>query len=139
DGATWTVVGADTIAMAGTIYVGLAVGSHIAGTTATATFDGVGVVPAPTATTTETLVFLRHGEKPSGGYGQLTCQGLQRALALPAVLTSRYGNPQYLFAPNPAMLVPDVAGSFYYVRPLATIEPTAIRLGLPGNARYGYT
>jgi len=125
--------------MTRTIYAGLAVSSHVAGTLATARFDGVAVTPASTATTVETLVFLRHGEKPSGGYGQLTCQGLQRALALPPVLTSRYGTPQSLFAPNPAPMVPDAAGSFYYVRPLATIEPTAIRLGLPVNARYGYT
>ncbi len=91
------------------------------------------------ATTTETIVFLRHGEKPSGGYGQLTCQGLQRALALPRVLTSRYGRPHYIYAPNPVPKVSDAAGSFYYVRPLATIEPTAIRVGLSVNARYGYS
>ena len=36
-------------------------------------------------------------------------------------------------------MVPDAAGSFYYVRPIATIEPTAIRLGLPLNTKYGYT
>jgi len=94
---------------------------------------------ADAATTTETIVFLRHGEKPSGGYGQLTCQGLQRALNLPDVLIGQFGKPQYIFAPNPAPKVTDAAGSFYYVRPLATIEPTAIRLGLPVNAHYGYT
>jgi hypothetical protein len=94
---------------------------------------------AQAATTTETIVFMRHGEKPSGGYGQLTCQGLQRALALPPVLTSRFGKPRYIFAPNPTPKVSDSAGYFYYVRPLATIEPTAIRLGLPVNARYGYS
>ena len=89
--------------------------------------------------TTETLVFMRHGEKPSGGYGQITCQGLQRALALPDVLTGKFGRPDYLFAPNPSPKVTDSAGSFYYVRPLATIEPTAIKLGMPVNAQYGYT
>ena len=26
----------------------------------------------------KTIVFFRHGEKPSGGLGQLTCQGLNR-------------------------------------------------------------
>jgi hypothetical protein len=139
DGSNWTLVGSDTIAMASTIYVGLAVSSHVAGTLATATFAGTTVARASTTATTETLVFFRHGEKPSGGYGQLTCQGLQRALALPAVLIGRYGNAQYAFAPNPQQLVPDAAGSFYYVRPIATIEPTAIRLGLPVNTRYGYT
>ena len=139
DGASWSLVGTDTIAMGSTIYVGLAVSSHVAGTTATSTFTSVAVTKASSTAGTETLVFFRHGEKPSGGYGQLTCQGLNRALALPSVLISRYGNAQYAFAPNPAVMVPDAAGSFYYVRPLATIEPTAIRLGLPLNTRYGYT
>ena len=138
DGTNWTIVGSDTLAMTSTIYVGLAVSSHVAGTTATATFASTSVTAAP-ATATETLVFMRHGEKPAGGLGQLTCQGLQRALALPSVLLNRYGNAQFAFAPNPTVLVPDAAGSFYYVRPLATIEPTAIRLGLPVNTRYGYT
>lgn len=139
NGSTWTTVGSDTIAMAPTVYVGLAVSSHVAGTLATATFTNTAVTPASGATTTETIVFFRHGEKPSGGFGQLTCQGLQRAMALPSVLLNRYGNAQYLFAPDPTVLVPDAAGSFYYVRPIATIEPTAIRLGLPLNTQYGYS
>jgi hypothetical protein len=87
----------------------------------------------------QTIVFFRHGEKPSGGYGQLTCQGLNRALALPAVLTSLFGPAKYAYAPSPAVKISEPAGSFYYVRPLATIEPTAIRLGLSVNTRYGYT
>jgi hypothetical protein len=86
----------------------------------------------------QTIVFFRHGEKPSGGYGQLTCQGLNRALALPNVLIAKYGKPTYLYVPNPFVKVPDPAGSFYYVRPLATIEPTAIQLGMPVSTRYGY-
>jgi regulation of enolase protein 1 (concanavalin A-like superfamily) len=138
DGLTWTTVGSETITMASTVYVGVAVTSHLASTLATATFASTAVAAA-TGTTTETIVFLRHGEKPAGGYGQLTCQGLQRALALPSVLTTAYGTPQYIFASNPATKVSDTAGSFYYVRPLATIEPTAIRLGLPVNTRYGYS
>jgi hypothetical protein len=86
----------------------------------------------------QTIVFLRHGEKPSGGYGQLTCQGFNRSLALPLVLTSRFGKPNVIYAPSPAIKVTDSAGSFYYVRPLATIEPTAIKLGMPVNTKYGY-
>ena len=138
DGLTWTTVGSETITMASTVYVGVAVTSHLASTLATATFASTAVAAA-TGTTTETIVFLRHGEKPAGGYGQLTCQGLQRALALPPVLTTAYGTPEYIFASNPTTKVTDSAGSFYYVRPLATIEPTAIRLGLPVNTRYGYS
>ncbi len=140
DGASWTTVGSDTIAMASTIYVGLAVGSHVYGTLATATFTSTAVATSSSGGgSTETLVFFRHGEKPSGGYGQLTCQGLNRSLALPSVLTSHYGSANYVFAPNPTVTIPDAAGSFDYVRPLATIEPTAIALGLPVNVRYGYT
>jgi hypothetical protein len=41
DGTTWTLVGTDTIPMAATVYVGLAVSSHVSGTLATATFDNV--------------------------------------------------------------------------------------------------
>lgn len=86
--------------------------------------------------TVETLVCIRHGEKPPGGLGQLTCRGLNRALALPEVLLKKFGNPQFIFAPNPTEKVDP--GGYYYVRPLATIEPTAIRCGLPVNTEFGY-
>jgi hypothetical protein len=97
------------------------------------------VVSAAQARAEQTLVFFRHGEKPSAGLGQLTCQGLNRALALPTVLISRYGTPAYLYAPNPAVKVTDPGGSFYYVRPLATIEPIAIRIGKSVNTSVGYS
>jgi hypothetical protein len=140
DGTSWTVVGSETIAMPSTIYMGLAVSSHVTSTVATATFASVAATGDTTpASTVETLIFMRHGEKPSGGYGQITCQGLRRALQLPGVLTSRYGTPDVIFAPNPVPKVTDTAGAFYYVRPLATIEPTAISLGMPVNAKYGFT
>jgi hypothetical protein len=87
----------------------------------------------------QTIVFLRHGEKPASGLGQLTCQGLNRSLALPDVLLAKYGTPDYLYAPNPAVKIADPGGSFFYVRPLATIEPTAVRTGVSINTGYGYT
>src|SRR6478609_6467286 len=87
----------------------------------------------------ETIVFFRHGEKPSAGLGQLTCQGMNRAIALPGVLLSRFGAPKWLYAPNPAVKISDPGGSFDYVRPLATIEPIAIKAGLSVNTNYGYT
>ena len=87
--------------------------------------------------TVETIVCIRHGEKPPGGLGQLTCRGLNRALALPAVLLAKYGNPQFVFAPNPTQKV-DSGGTYYYIRPLMTIEPTAVRCGLPVNTQFGY-
>ena len=96
------------------------------------------VATATYARAEQTIVFFRHGEKPSGGYGQLTCQGLNRALALPDVLTNKFGRADFLYAPNPAVKISDPAGSFYYVRPLATIEPTAVRHGLSINTHYGF-
>jgi hypothetical protein len=93
----------------------------------------------------ETIVLLRHGEKPEAGLGQLSCQGLNRSLALPAVLAKRFPRPLAIFAPDPASLKRDHAdgssgpgAEYSYVRPLATIEPTAIRLGLPVNTQLGY-
>jgi hypothetical protein len=86
--------------------------------------------------TVETIVCIRHGEKPRGGLGQLTCRGLNRALALPNVLLGKYGRPQYVFAPNPTQK--SDGHNYYYIRPLMTIEPTAIRCGLPVNTQYGY-
>jgi hypothetical protein len=65
----------------------------------------------------------------------LNCRGLNRALALPSVL-AKYGTPQFIFAPNPTQKVDK--GGYYYIRPLATIEPTAIRLGLPVNTQFGF-
>ena len=85
----------------------------------------------------ETIVAIRHGEKPARGLGNLNCKGLQRALALPEVLLSRYGKPSFIFAPNPSERFD--GGDYNYIRPLATIEPTAIRCELPVNTEFGYT
>lgn len=97
--------------------------------------------PAPSDGSTqpevETIVCVRHGEKPPGGLGQLNCRGLNRALALPNVLLGKFGTPQYIFAPNPAEKSDH--GNYYYVRPLMTIEPTAIRCGMPVDTQFGFT
>jgi hypothetical protein len=82
----------------------------------------------------ETIVLLRHGEKPALGLGQLNCQGLNRALALPAVIRKQFGRPDAIFAPDPAQSKEDQEHPYNYVRPLATIEPTAIAFGLPVDA-----
>jgi hypothetical protein len=86
----------------------------------------------------ETIVCIRHGEKPKNGLGQLNCKGLNRALALPKVLLGKFGAPQFIFAPNPSEKV-DKGSKYNYVRPLATIEPTAIRCGLPVNTKFDFT
>lgn len=88
------------------------------------------------STNVETIVCIRHGEKPHDGLGQLTVRGLNRSLALPKVLLGKFGAPQFIFAPNPAQK--SDGDQYYYIRPLATIEPTAIRCGLPVDTEFGY-
>ncbi len=95
------------------------------------------VSPAPPPDAVVTFVFLRHGEKPAGDKGQLTCRGLNRALALPRVLIGKFGKADQIFAP--LTLARESHGKSYsYVRPLMTIEPTAITLGLPVDTRFAF-
>ncbi|WP_277185317.1 histidine phosphatase family protein [Caballeronia sp. BR00000012568055] len=93
---------------------------------------------ADDAKTTETIVMVRHGEKPADGLGQLNCQGLNRSLALPRVIEAKFGRPDAIFAPDPARQKDDRGTKYDYVRPLATIEPTAIYFGMPVDASIGF-
>lgn len=88
---------------------------------------------------TQTLVFLRHAEKPGEGLGQLNCQGLNRALDLATLLPERFGDADYVFAANPSRHVEEGSQDlrYSYIRPLMTITPSAIRLGLPVNIDFG--
>jgi hypothetical protein len=87
----------------------------------------------------ETIVAIRHAEKPPTSLGQLTCKGLNRALALPKVLIPRYGRPSRIYAPDPGTRIGQLGNlSYSYVRPLVTIEPTAIQLEMPLNALIGF-
>lgn len=86
------------------------------------------------ATDIETIIIVRHGEKPASDLGQLSCQGLNRSLKLPAYFKAHFHTPNAIYAPNPSV---QNAG-FSYVRPLATIEPTAISLTMPVNTQIGY-
>lgn len=89
--------------------------------------------------TTETIVMMRHGEKPETETGQIDCKGLNRALKLPAVLIEKFGKPDHLFAPNPSdQIINENDGvSYNYFRPLITLEPLAIQLGQTINITYG--
>jgi len=86
----------------------------------------------------QTLVFLRHAEKPAGGLGQLNCQGLNRAIDLATLLPQKFGKADYVFAANPTRNVEEGErdNSYSYIRPLMTISPSAIKLGLPVNIEY---
>ncbi|BFT64583.1 histidine phosphatase family protein [Pseudomonas moorei] len=86
----------------------------------------------------QTLVFLRHAEKPAGGLGQLNCQGLNRAIDLATLLPEKFGKANYVFAANPTRNVEEgeLNNSYSYIRPLMTISPSAIKLGLPVNINF---
>lgn len=97
--------------------------------------------PLSSIKSSETIVVLRHGDKAIGGLGQLSCMGLNRSLALPKLLIGRFGRADAIFAPNPASRMRENSfstRSYSYVRPLATIEPTAIQLGLPVNTQLSF-
>nr|WP_311753023.1 histidine phosphatase family protein [Proteus columbae] len=79
----------------------------------------------------QTLVFIRHGEKPDNDSGQLTCKGLNRALALPDVLINQFGKPDALFAAAPKQ---SKLGNS--LRSLQTISPIAIKTSLPIHLQY---
>jgi hypothetical protein len=98
-----------------------------------------GAVHAEPKNGTQTLVFLRHAEKPKMGLGQLNCQGLNRAIELAEVLPKEFGNADFIFAANPNRHVEEGEGdlSYSYVRPLMTVGPSAIKLGLPINIDFG--
>ena len=82
DGVTWTKVGSTTMSLPQTIYVGLALTSHLDGTLADATFANVNVTvpqaavaepaPEPTTTTSTTLRVVHwntaHGKGTDGKY-----------------------------------------------------------------------
>lgn len=88
---------------------------------------------------TQTLVFMRHAEKPSMGLGQLNCQGLNRAIDLADLLPRQFGKADFIFAANPSRHVEEGKDdeSYSYIRPLMTVGPSAIKLGLPVNIDYG--
>lgn len=58
----------------------------------------------------QTLVFIRHGEKPARGLGLLSCRGLNRALNLPHYFAAHFPPPDYIFAPNPSVKVTELHG-----------------------------
>jgi len=88
---------------------------------------------------TQTLIIIRHGEKPPPGLGQLTPRGLNRALAWSKLIPERFGRPDFLFAPDPREMIMDAGYSYSYLRPIATIEPLAIRLQMAVRTPFGHT
>jgi len=93
---------------------------------------------ASAAPPVETIVVVRHAEKPPLGLGLLTCKGLNRSLLLPEYFAKNFPKPDYIFAPDPSVKATEIHGDgerYDYVRPLLTIGPTAVRFGVPMNTQ----
>jgi hypothetical protein len=79
------------------------------------------------------VVIIRHGEKPANG-DNLSCAGLNRALALPAVLDTVTGKPDYTYVPTIS-----TGKKTSNVRMFQTVTPFAVKDGLTINSTYKET
>lgn len=76
------------------------------------------------------IIIIRHGEKPGDG-DNLSCKGLNRALALPQVLYSKFGLPSAVF-------VPSINGGkkTSTARMYQTVVPFAVKYNLTVNSKF---
>ncbi len=77
-----------------------------------------------------TIFIMRHGEKPKDG-DNLSCQGLNRALALPSILANQIGTPDFIYVP--ALKSADTTR---HARMFQTITPFAIKYNLAINSQF---
>lgn len=76
------------------------------------------------------IIIIRHGEKPDDG-DNLSCKGLNRALALPQVLYSKFGLPQNVFVPSLHTGKKTSTARMYQ-----TIVPFAVKYNLNVNSKF---
>lgn len=77
------------------------------------------------------VLIIRHGEKPADG-DNLSCQGENRALALPKVLKTKFGRPDLAYVPS----MKSGKSSTTHVRMLQTVTPFAIKENLSISSKY---
>ena len=80
--------------------------------------------------TTLTIVIIRHGEKPESG-DNLSPQGLNRALQLPAILVGKFGVPGHMYVPA---LGTDIRTT--HARMFQTVTPLAVQHNLGINTKF---
>ena len=76
------------------------------------------------------VVIIRHGEK-SEGSKNLSCQGENRALQLPAVLYRKFNRPDHVYVPSPR-----IGKSTSHVRMFETVIPFAVKYDLTVNSEF---
>ena len=83
----------------------------------------------------QTLVFLRHGRSPRWSRQLIARVQPRHDLSR---LPEKFGKADYVFAANPTRNVEEgeLDNSYSYIRPLMTISPAAIKLGLPVNIEF---
>lgn len=74
------------------------------------------------------IIFIRHAEKPVKG-DNLTCQGINRSLKLPAVINAKFGVPANLFVPAIGL-----GEATKHSRMFQTIVPLAAKYNLTVNS-----
>jgi hypothetical protein len=79
------------------------------------------------------VIIIRHAEKDEAS-GNLSCQGLHRALLLPPVLNSKFGRPAYIYVPSIT-----TGKSTGHARMFQTVTPLAVQAGIPINSKYAET
>ena len=79
------------------------------------------------------LVFIRHGERPEDG-NNLNCQGLNRSMQLPAVLTKKFGKPNSIYVPALKL-----GTATKRARMFQTITPLAAKYNLNVNSEFEET
>jgi hypothetical protein len=76
------------------------------------------------------VVIIRHGEKPKDG-DNLSCQGLNRALQLPAVLQQKFALPEAVYVPKLNM-----GKTTTHARMMQTVVPYAVANNLSINSQF---
>jgi hypothetical protein len=79
------------------------------------------------------VIIIRHGEKPDAG-NNLSCQGQNRALMLPAVLYAKFKTPDYIYVPALRL-----GKSTNESRMYQTIVPYAVKYNLNINTKFEVT
>ncbi len=76
------------------------------------------------------IVIVRHGEKPEQG-DNLSCQGENRALQLPAVLYGKFGIPDHTYVPSLGL-----GNATKHARMFQTVSPFAVKYNLKVNSEF---
>jgi hypothetical protein len=76
------------------------------------------------------IVFIRHGEKPEKG-GNLTCKGLNRSMMLPALITKKFGVPDFVYVPSLGL-----GEKTKHARMFETVIPLAAKYNLDINNKF---